>query len=457
VHTSPSRATEGTRSFLFNGASSSNDGVLSQSIATVVGTTYQLSFDFSSTGTGSAQQGLVVQVLDGSTLLRNESIYDSTPSGSGSNGAFSNFTYTFVATSTSTTIRFADFASSALPTMDGDLDNVMVRAITTTNPTMSIAENSANSTVVGTINTQDVDNASVLSYSLTNNAGGAYAINSSTGVVTVANSSLLNFESTPTSTIVVRTTDQGGLTFDKTVTINLTNVNEAPELDNTGNMTLTSITEDQTNNAGQTVASIIASAGGDRITDVDGSAVEGIAITSTTNGNGTWQYSTDNGATWTSVGAVANNSALLLRSTDLLRFIPNGQNATTGDLTFRAWDQTGSTLGQQGTKVDATSNGGATPFSSATEVASITVTAVNDAPTLTQGHLSTHATTNEDTPSNAVTGNVPYDSPEGLTLIPERSRDMPSRVPRVAGHGSTRATGESPGSISAAYPTPMLC
>jgi hypothetical protein len=104
----------------------------------------------------------------------------------------------------------------------------MVRAISTANPTMSIAENSANSTVVGTINTQDTDNASVLAYSLTNNAGGAYAINSTTGVVTVANSSLLNFESTPTSTIVVRTTDQGGLAFDKTVTINLTNVNEGP-------------------------------------------------------------------------------------------------------------------------------------------------------------------------------------------------------------------------------------
>ncbi len=64
-----------------------------------------------------------------------------------------------------------------------------------------------------------------------------------------------------------------------------TGENDAPVLDNTGNMTLTTITEDQTNNAGQTIASIIASAGGDRITDVDTGAVEGIAITGTTNGN----------------------------------------------------------------------------------------------------------------------------------------------------------------------------
>ncbi len=87
-------------------------------------------------------------------------------------------------------------------------------------------------------------------------------------------------------------------------------------------MVLTTINEDQTTNAGQTVASIIASAGGDRITDADSGAVEGIAITSTTSGNGTWQYSTDNGVTWSNVGTVATNSALLLRSSDLMRFVP---------------------------------------------------------------------------------------------------------------------------------------
>ncbi len=45
-------------------------------------------------------------------------------------------------------------------------------------------------------------------------------------------------------------------------------------------MTLTTITEDDTSNGGNTIAQIIASAGGDRITDVDSGAVEGIAITS---------------------------------------------------------------------------------------------------------------------------------------------------------------------------------
>ncbi len=50
------------------------------------------------------------------------------------------------------------------------------------------------------------------------------------------------------------------------------------------------------------------------------------------------------------------------------------------NMTFRAWDQTGATAGQQGTKVDTSTNGGTSAFSSATEVASITVTAINDIP-----------------------------------------------------------------------------
>ncbi len=159
--------------------------------------------------------------------------------------------------------------------------------------------------------------------------------------------------------------------------IAITAVNDAPVLDNTGTMTLTTITEDQTANNGQTVASIISSAGGDRITDVDSGAVEGIAITATTNGNGWWEYSINGGSSWDTVGTVSGASSLLLRDIDLMRFVPNGQNATTGDITFRAWDQS---TGTSGTKVDTSTNGTTTAFSTATEVASITISDVNDAP-----------------------------------------------------------------------------
>ena len=73
----------------------------------------------------------------------------------------------------------------------------------------------------------------------------------------------------------------GALSATGSTTVSITSVNDAPLLDNSGDMTLTSITEDQTTNTGNTVAEIIASAGGDRITDVDAGAVEGIAVTGT--------------------------------------------------------------------------------------------------------------------------------------------------------------------------------
>ena len=162
-------------------------------------------------------------------------------------------------------------------------------------------------------------------------------------------------------------------------------------------MSLTTITEDQTTNGGDTVASIIASAGGDRITDVDTGALEGIAIFDLVSGNGTWQYNTGSG--WTDVGAVSISSSLLLRDTDSLRFVPNGLNADTAFVTFAAWDQT---TGTAGTKVDTSVYGGTTAFSDQVETAAIVVTAVNDAPVLADTALSITVAEDAGAPSGAV-------------------------------------------------------
>ena len=137
----------------------------------------------------------------------------------------------------------------------------------------------------------------------------------------------------------------GALTAAGSTTVTITAVNDAPVLDNSGTMTFTSITEDDTNNSGQTVASIIASAGGDRITDTDAGASEGIAVTSLNSGSGTWQYNTGSG--WTNIGTVSESSALLLRSTDSIRFVPDGEGADSGSISFRAWDQTSGTAGSK--------------------------------------------------------------------------------------------------------------
>ena len=165
----------------------------------------------------------------------------------------------------------------------------------------------------------------------------------------------------------------------------LLDVNNAPVLTDPVANAFTTITEDPTSNNGDAVSVLISG----KITDADSPAptLKGIAVTGLSSSTGTWQYSLDAGSNWTDVGAAANDAALLLRDIDKLRLVPDGQNATTASVTFLAWDQSGSTEGQQGNQVDATSNGGITPFSLAAATASITVTALNDAPTLGSGTL----------------------------------------------------------------------
>ena len=92
----------------------------------------------------------------------------------------------------------------------------------------TVAENSANGTVVGTVRGIDPDAGAVLTYALIDNAGGRFAIDANTGVITVADGTRLDFETAASHGISVRVTDQGGLSFDKNFTIAVTNVNEAP-------------------------------------------------------------------------------------------------------------------------------------------------------------------------------------------------------------------------------------
>ncbi|WP_449228167.1 DUF4347 domain-containing protein [Azospirillum argentinense] len=177
-----------------------------------------------------------------------------------------------------------------------------------------------------------------------------------------------------------------------TVTLTVSAVNDAPVL-TAASPVLNGIDEDATANGGQTVASIL----GSSVADVDSGALQGIAVTGLTSGTGAWEYSLDDGATWTAVGTPSDGAALLLRAADRLRFVPDGRNATTASLTYRAWDRTG---GSAGSTADTTANGGTSAFSSATDTASLTVTAVNDAPTLAGAPVDLTAT-DEDTTSAA--------------------------------------------------------
>src|SRR5262249_39827698 len=79
----------------------------------------------------------------------------------------------------------------------------------TNNAINFVGANAANGTVVGiTANSTDPDAGDTVTYSFTSNPGSVFAINSTTGVVTVANSASLN---TGLYTIGVQATDNHGL------------------------------------------------------------------------------------------------------------------------------------------------------------------------------------------------------------------------------------------------------
>jgi hypothetical protein len=177
----------------------------------------------------------------------------------------------------------------------------------------SVAENAANGTTVGTIAGADPDTWGTLSYSLTDSAGGRFAVNATTGAVTVANGSLLNYEAATSHNITVRVTDQGGLTFDKTLTVNVTNVNEAPS---NATLSASTVAEDATN--GTAVGTVTGS-------DPDAGATFSYALTD--NAGGRFAVNATTGAV-----TVANGSLL------------NYEAATSHNITARVTDQGGLTF-----------------------------------------------------------------------------------------------------------------
>lgn len=104
----------------FNAGDTTPNGVLSQTFSTVIGTAYQLSYDFGATAGGT--QSLLAEILTMSNaVLASQIATDSNP-----NMLLSSFTLNFTASSASTTVRFSDRSSNVTTSLDGVLDNVAV-------------------------------------------------------------------------------------------------------------------------------------------------------------------------------------------------------------------------------------------------------------------------------------------------------------------------------------------
>ena len=91
--------------------------------------------------------------------------------------------------------------------------------------TFTLAENSPNGRVVGTIEASDAD-GDTLSYTiLSGNTGQSFGLDSATGILSVVDSSALDYEITPVFSLLIKASD-GALSDSATVTINLTDVDE---------------------------------------------------------------------------------------------------------------------------------------------------------------------------------------------------------------------------------------
>ncbi|MEM6473579.1 MAG: cadherin domain-containing protein, partial [Planctomycetota bacterium] len=88
-----------------------------------------------------------------------------------------------------------------------------------------IDENTANGTVIDTAEATDDDFGDSVSFSL--DTGMPFAIAADTGVITVADSSRLDFETTPVFTVDVTATDTGGKTDTRRIYIRLRDVDES--------------------------------------------------------------------------------------------------------------------------------------------------------------------------------------------------------------------------------------
>ena len=135
---------------------------------------------------------------------------------------------------TEQTINLHDTAISTDPIQTQDFTisiNYLNEAPTILDQTFSIDENSEKGTVVGSFSASDADDGDSISYKITHGENkSAFKIDSDTGVISVNRTNSMDYEETPSFALTIEVSDSEKLTATAIVTINLNDVNEAPEV-----------------------------------------------------------------------------------------------------------------------------------------------------------------------------------------------------------------------------------
>ncbi|MDP2076054.1 VCBS domain-containing protein [Hydrogenophaga sp.] len=96
--------------------------------------------------------------------------------------------------------------------------------------TVNLAEDSAAGSLVATARARDKDAGDTLTYALTDDSLGRFVIDASTGAIFVAQNAQFDHETESTVHLQVRATDAAGLHVEKTFSLAVSDVNEAPQL-----------------------------------------------------------------------------------------------------------------------------------------------------------------------------------------------------------------------------------
>ncbi|MFJ4453914.1 cadherin-like domain-containing protein [Pseudomonas sp. NPDC089392] len=107
-------------------------------------------------------------------------------------------------------------------TLSIGVNNVNERPSTITLTSTGIYELGSDGEQVGTLSTEDPDHDAQFTYLLLDDANGRFLLQGNT--LLVANASLIDFETHPTHSITVRSTDQGGLSVDQELIVTVKNV-----------------------------------------------------------------------------------------------------------------------------------------------------------------------------------------------------------------------------------------
>jgi len=170
-----------------------------------------------------------------------------------------------------------------------------------------IDENSSGGSAVGTVIGVDTD-GDALTYSLLNNAGGRFNIDSNTGDIVVANGAVLNFESSASHVIEVQVTDTSMLSFNQTFTVTVNDINESPSF--TSPVMLPAINEDDVNPAGARVGDIFQPVFSDPDT---GQTLTAIAVAQDNSGaTGQWERRENGDTVWYGISPVSPPAAFVL-------------------------------------------------------------------------------------------------------------------------------------------------